>query len=45
MNTTLNLSECPTGFTSKAGSKCIPCPRNSYGLRCAEQCKCQDDER
>ncbi|XP_052065846.1 uncharacterized protein LOC127705559 [Mytilus californianus] len=37
--------ECPTGFTSKAGSKCIPCPGNTYGLRCAEHCKCHDDER
>ncbi|CAC5398306.1 MEGF10_11 [Mytilus coruscus] len=42
---TCSISECPTGFTSKAGSICIPCPGNSYGLRCAEHCKCHHGER
>ncbi|CAC5415467.1 unnamed protein product [Mytilus coruscus] len=40
---TAGCLECRIGFTSKAGSKCIPCPKNTYGLRCASHCNCKQE--
>ncbi|XP_052078015.1 uncharacterized protein LOC127715949 [Mytilus californianus] len=36
---------CKIGFTSKAGLWCTPCIGEAYGLKCAEKCECNQDER
>ncbi|VDI24524.1 Hypothetical predicted protein [Mytilus galloprovincialis] len=37
--------ECRPGYTSFSRKSCVPCPKNSYGRRCAEICSCTELER
>lgn len=34
------LTVCSIGYTSDRGQKCRPCPNNTYGERCAQDCFC-----
>ncbi|XP_052075856.1 uncharacterized protein LOC127713942 [Mytilus californianus] len=36
---------CAIGFISAAESTCVPCPRNTFGMKCAEYCHCKLDQR
>ncbi|CAC5376428.1 unnamed protein product [Mytilus coruscus] len=41
----VDLQSCSVGFTSKAGYECMPCPQDTFGFRCAENCQCDQKER